>query len=203
MIKLAAVIANFLDTGPFGKLLTAVDHGKLHPEILSQTFLSPVTALESARHTPKLRIMREHSQHLRPLRSRFVRDPESYEVFIASLSTRSPNYYSGMLDALHAQCVMYPPFLEFHKSRYGKNPPKSIAGSRAFTSDVRDSMQLIISQEVPFVTADTKLRAKSSSLLRCQVVHSDLDLNCIVATMQFLNLGWTSADKVGSLSIMP
>jgi hypothetical protein len=62
VVKLLIVIANFLDTGPFGKLLTAVDHGELPPEILSQTFLSPVTALESARHTPKLRIMREHSR---------------------------------------------------------------------------------------------------------------------------------------------
>ena len=61
-------------------------------------------------------------------------------------------------------------------------------------------MQLIISQDVPFITADAKLRAKSSAMLRCQVIHSDLDLNCIVATMQFVNLGWMTADKVGSSS---
>src|ERR1700736_5477578 len=152
---------NFLDTGPFGKLLTAVDHKVLPPEILSETLLSPVTALESAQHTPKLRIMREHSSHLRPLRSRFVRNPETYHDFIKSLSTEAPDHYRGILNVLQAACVMHQPFLEFHLSRYGKNPPKTIAGSQRFTSDVRDSMQLIISQEVPFITSDIDLRKKS------------------------------------------
>lgn len=188
---------NFLDTGPFGKLLTAVDHGILPPEVLSQTLLSPITALESARHTPKLRIMHEHRANLRPLRSRFIRNPGSYEGFLATLSVESPDYYRGMLDAMHAQCVMYPPFLAFHKSRYGKNPPKTIAGSKRFTSDVRDSMQLIISQELPFITSDLDLKKKLSPLLRCQVIHADLDLNCILGAMQTTNLGWLTGDRVG------
>jgi hypothetical protein len=188
---------NFLDTGPFGKLLTAVDHGILPPEVLSQTLLSPITALESAQHTPKLRIMHEHRANLRPLRSRLIRNPGSYEGFLATLSVESPDYYRGMLDAMHAQCVMYPPFLAFHKSRYGKNPPKTIAGSKRFTSDVRDSMQLIISQELPFITSDLDLKKKLSPLLRCQVIHADLDLNCILGAMQITNLGWLTGDRVG------
>jgi hypothetical protein len=62
----------FLDTMLFGKLLTAVDRKKLPPEVLSEVLLSPITALESAQHRGKLRIMRDHSSHLRPLQSRFV-----------------------------------------------------------------------------------------------------------------------------------
>src|SRR5437879_1486539 len=135
----------FLDSGPFAKLLTAVDHKQLPPEVLSESLLSPVTALENAQHTPKLRIMREHSSYLRPLHSRFIRNPGSYGDFLRSLSTKTPDCYRGFLDALHAQCVMYPPFLKFHLSRYGNNPPKGIAGSQRFTSDVRESMQLIFS----------------------------------------------------------
>jgi len=92
--------------------------------------------------------------------------PESYEAFLATLSVESPDYYRGILNAMHAQCVMYPPFVEFHKSRYGKNPPKTIAGSKRFTSDVRDSMQLIISQELPFITSDLDLKKKLSPLLQ-------------------------------------
>src|SRR6266513_2702769 len=147
--------------------------------------------------TPKLRIMHEHRANLRPLRSRFIRNPESYEDFLATLSVESPDHYRGVLNAMHARCVMYPPFLQFHKSRYGKNPPKTIAGSKRFTSDVRDSMQLIISQELPFITSDVDLKTKLSPLLQCHVVHADLDLNCILGAMQIANLGWVTGDRVG------
>jgi len=184
----------------FGKLLTAVDRKKLPPEVLSEVLLSPITALESAQHRGKLRIMRDHSSHLRPLQSRFVRNPESFNDFKTLLSTENPEHFRGQLDALHAQCAVYPPFLSFHLSRYGKNPPKSIADSQRFTSDVRDSMQLIISQEIPFVTGDADLRKKSSGMLRCQVIHSDSDLNCILASIRFVSLGWLTADKVGAAS---
>jgi hypothetical protein len=136
----------FLDTGPFTALLTVVDRKRFPPEILSECLLSPVTALEAAQNTPKIRIMHQYKNHLRPMRNRFIRNPDLYDDFIGSLATERPDYYRGLLNALHAQCVMYPPFLEFHRSRY-KDPPKSIAGSQRFTSDVRDSMQLIISQE--------------------------------------------------------
>jgi hypothetical protein len=191
-------MACFLDTTPFGQLLSAVDGKKLRPEVLSETMLSPITALESAQHRGKLRIMREHASCLQPLNSRFIGNPETFQDFVRSLSTEAPDYFRGMLDALHARCVMYEPFLRFHLSRYGKNPPKSIAGSQRFTSDVRDSMQLIISQEVPFITCDIDLRKKSSPLLQCKVIHSDSDLNCVISAMRFANLGWLTADKVGS-----
>jgi hypothetical protein len=187
----------FLDTMLFGKLLTAVDRGKLPPEVLGEALLSPITALESAQHRGKLRIMRDHSSYLRPLRSRFVRNPETFEDFKAFLSTKSAEHFRGELDALHAQCVMHAPFLAFHLSRYGNNPPKGIVGSQRFTSDVRDSMQLIISQEIPFITGDADLRKKSSGMLRCQVIHSDSDLNCVLATIRFVSLGLLTADKVG------
>jgi hypothetical protein len=98
---------------------------------------------------------------------------------------------------MHARCVMYPPFLQFHKSRYGKNPPKTIAGSKRFTSDVRDSMQLIISQELPFITSDVDLKTKLSPLLQCRVIHADLDLKRILSAMQITNLGWLTGDRVG------
>lgn len=61
-------------------------------------------------------------------------------------------------------------------------------------------MQLVMSQEIPFVTSDIDLQKKSSSLLRCHVIHSDADLNCIMATVRFLDLGWVTADKVGIAS---
>jgi len=118
----------FLDTMLFGKLLTAVDRKTQPPEVLGETLLSPITALESAQHRGKLRIMRDHSGYLRPLRSRFVRDPETFDDFKSFLSTKSAEYFRGLLDALHAQCVMHAPFLKFHLSRYGANPPKGIVG---------------------------------------------------------------------------
>jgi hypothetical protein len=186
----------FLDTTPFGRLLTAVEKKQVPPAILSETLLSPITALESAQHRGKLGILRSHSRHLRPLISRFIGNPETFDDFVKALSTESPAYFGGMLDALHVRCVMYEPFLRFHLSRYGKNPPKGIAGSQRLTSDVRDSMQLILSQEVPFITCDLDLRRKSSPLLQCQVIHSDPDLNCVLASMRFTNLGWLTADKV-------
>jgi hypothetical protein len=185
----------FLDSGPFAKLLTAVDHKELSPEVLSQSLLSPITALENAQHTPKLRVMREHSSYLRPLQSRFIRNPDSYLDFVRSLSTETPDYYRATLNVLHAQCVMYPPFLEFHLSRYGKNPPKTIAGSKRFTSDVRDSMQLAISQEVPFITADRDLAKKLPQAARCHVIHADLEPKVIVMTMWIVNNDMMTADK--------
>jgi hypothetical protein len=188
-------MACFLDTTPFGRLLTAVERKQLPPEVLSENLLSPITALETAQHRGKLGILRDHSRHLRPLVSG---NPETFNDFVKALSRESTAYFSGMLDALHARCVMYEPFLRFHMSRYGKNQPKGIAGSQRFTSDVRDSMQLILSREVPFITWDLDLRRKTSPLLQCQVIHSDPDLNCIIASMRFTNLGWLTADKVHS-----
>jgi hypothetical protein len=190
----------FLDTMLFGKLLTAVDRKNLPPQVLTETLLSPITALESAQHRGKLRIMRGHASHLRPLQSKLVRDPNGFEHFRRSLATKGPEHFRGELDALHVQCVMHGPFLAFHLSRYGYRPPTSIAGSQRFTSDVRDSMQLIMSQEIPFITSDADLRKKSSSLLCCHVINSDADLNCILATIRLVGLGWLTADKVGAAS---
>lgn len=188
----------FLDTGPFGKLLTAVDHKKVPPEVLAESLLSPVTALELAQHTPKLRIMQEHSGHLRPLdrnHSRVVLDFQWGPDFVTSLTANGPDYFRGLLNAMHARCVMYQPFLDFHLSRYGANPPKTIANSQRHTSDVRDSMQLIISPDVPFITSDRDLVKKSSSMVRCQVIATELDVNCIVWAMRLVNSGMTTADK--------
>jgi hypothetical protein len=185
-------MACFLDTGPFGKLLTAVDHGTLSPEVLSKSLLSPVTALELAQHTPKLRILSQHSTYLRPLtraHSRVVREFDWEQDFIAAIALKGPGYFRGKLDAMHTHCVMYPPFLDFHTSRYGKNPPKTIANSQRYTSDVRDSMQLIISADVPFITSDRDLTKKASALMRCQVICTDLDLDRIVETMGIANSG--------------
>jgi hypothetical protein len=61
-------------------------------------------------------------------------------------------------------------------------------------------MQLIISQEIPFITGDADLRKKSSGMLPCKVIHSDSDLNCILWTIRFVSQGWMTADKVGQLS---
>jgi len=191
-------MACFLDTTPFGCLLNAVGKKQLPPEVLGETLLSPITALESAQHRGKLGILRDHSRYLRPLVSRFIGNPAAFDDFLRALSMESPNYFRGMLDALHARCVMYEPFMRFHLSRYEKHPPKGIGDSQRLNSDVRDSMQLIISQEVPFITCDLDLRRKSSPLLQCQVIHSDPDVNSVIAAMRFANLGWLTADKVHS-----
>ena len=89
-----------------------------------------------------------------------------------------------------------PAFLNFHMSRYGKNPPKTIANSQRYTSDVRDSMQLIISPDVPFICSDRDLVRKASPLMRCQVIYTDLDVNCIIGAMRLVNSGLTTADKL-------
>jgi hypothetical protein len=70
-------------------------------------------------------------------------------------------------------------------------------GSQRFTSDIRDSLQLIVSQEITLITCDKDLQRKVSPLLQCHVIHTDLDANCILAAMRFVNLGWVTADKVG------
>ena len=57
-------------------------------------------------------------------------------------------------------------------------------------------MQLIISRGVPFITPDRKLVTKTSTLIDCQVVSADLDLNCIVGAMRLVNSGMTTANKV-------
>jgi len=187
----------FLDTGPFGKLLTAVDHESLPPAVLSESLLSPVTALELAQHTPKVRILLKHSSYLRPLtrlHSRVVLDFDWARDFVAALSSKGPDYFRGLLNVMHTRCVMYPPFLAFHTSRYGKNPPKTIANSKRHTSDIRDSMQLIISPEVPFITSDRDLVRKASPLMGCQVTYADLDVNCIIGSMHLVNSGLMTAD---------
>jgi hypothetical protein len=188
----------FLDSGPFGKLLTAVDHKNLPPMVLSESLLSPVTALELAQHTPKLRILLEHSTYLRPLsrlHSRVIWDLDWGQHFVGALSSRGPDYFRSLLNVMHTQCVVYQPFLDFHLSRYGKNPPKTIANSQRYTSDVRDSMQLIISQDIPFITSDNDLVKKASPLMHCQVIPTDLDLNCIMFAMHLVNSGKLTADK--------
>jgi hypothetical protein len=116
--------------------------------------------------------------------------------FVAALSSKDPDYFRGLPNVMHTRCVVYPPFLAFHLSRYGKNPPKTIANSQRHTSDVRDSMQLIISPEVPFITSDRDLVKKSSPLMRCQVIYADLDLNCIIGAMRLVNSGMMTADKL-------
>jgi hypothetical protein len=58
-------------------------------------------------------------------------------------------------------------------------------------------MQLIISQELLFITSDLDLKKKLSPLLQCHVVHADLDLKCILGAMQITNLGWVTGDRVG------
>ena len=102
----------FLDTGPFGKLLTAVDHKKLPPSVLSESLLSPVTALEVAQHTPKLRVMREHSSYLRPLDRRYSRVVSDFawnSDFVGDLSSKTPDYFRGLLDFWHlgASCTSH------------------------------------------------------------------------------------------------
>jgi hypothetical protein len=191
-------MSSFLDTGPFGKLLTAVDHKNLPPEVLSESLLSPVTALELAQHTPKLRILLEHSAYLRPLtrlHSRVVLDFNWGREFVAALSSKGPDYFRGLLNVMHTRCVMHQRFLDFHSSRYKKNPPKTIANSQRHTSDIRDSMQLILSPEVPFITSDRDLVEKASPLMDCRVVYTDLDLTCIVGVMRLVNSGMMTADK--------
>ena len=161
----------FLDTGPFGKLLTAIDHKNLPPAVLSETLLSPVTALELAQHTPKLRILLQYRAYLRPLsraHSRVVLDFDWGQDFAAALASKGPDHFRSLLNVMHTQCVVYQPFLDFHLSRYGSNPPKTIANSQRHTSDIRDSMQLIISPEVPFITSDRDLVKKLSPLMPCQ-----------------------------------
>ena len=58
-------------------------------------------------------------------------------------------------------------------------------------------MQLIISQEIPFITSDIDLQKKALLHLRCQVIHVVLDVYCIISAMRFANLGWLTADRVG------
>src|ERR1019366_2049079 len=128
--------------------LTAIDLKNLPPIVLSESLLSPVTALELAQHTPKLRILLEHSAYLRPLscmHSRVVLDFDWGQDFVAALSSKGPDHFRSLLNVMHTQCVVYQPFLDFHLSRYRNNPPKTIANSQRHTSDIRDSMQLIIS----------------------------------------------------------
>ena len=129
------------------------------------------------------------------MRTRLIRNPDSYFEFLRSLSTESPAHYKGFLDALHAQCVMQPLFLNFHRSRYKTNPPKTIAGSHRHGGDVRDSMQLILSQEVPFITSDHDLTTKLPTGTNCQVIYSELKLELIVTAMRLVNGGMLTADK--------
>jgi hypothetical protein len=193
-------MANFLDSNLFGRLLVAVDHKDLPADILSETLLSPVTALEAAQHPRKLQIMRAHSRHLLPMRNRFIANPHGYDDFLSSLAIQKASYFRGQLDAMHASWIMHPRFLQFHLSRYGKTPPKGIAGSQRLNSDVRDSMQLIFSQEVPFITNDSNLRSKLSPLMCCHVIHCDADLNCILGAMHLTNRNLTTADKLAQLT---
>ncbi len=119
-----------------------------------------------------------HSGYLRPLDRRHSRVVVNFQWlpdFVASLSSNGPDYFRSLLNVMHARCVTQQPFLDFHLSRYGKNPPKTIANSQRHTSDVRDSMQLIISPDVPFITSDRDLVNKVSPKMPCQVIHTDLD----------------------------
>jgi hypothetical protein len=103
----------FLDTGPFGKLLTEVGRKNLPAAVLSESLLSPVTALELAQHTPKLQILRMHSGYLRPLDRRHSLVVENFQWlpdFVASLSSNSPDYFRSLLNVMHARCVTHQPF---------------------------------------------------------------------------------------------
>ena len=190
----------FLDSGPFGMLLTAVDRKILPPEVLTESLLSPVTACELARHTPKLRIMREFSSFLRPLtrqHSRVIGELEWGPEFVAELTSKGTDYFRGKLDAMHARCVMYPPFLDLHLSRYGENPPKTITGSKRYTSDVRDSMQLLISRDIPFITFDWDLMKKLPPKMPCHVVPCSREgkPELVLAAVRIANAGMFTADK--------
>jgi hypothetical protein len=57
--------------------------------LIGNTALSPLTALEVAQHHSKLRIMLEHRRHLRPTRNRFIADPQGYDDFLNSLLSPS------------------------------------------------------------------------------------------------------------------
>jgi hypothetical protein len=57
-------------------------------------------------------------------------------------------------------------------------------------------MQLILSQEVPFLTSDIDLRKKLSAHMNCQVIHCDCEAGCIVAAMRLVNMNLMTADKV-------
>jgi hypothetical protein len=141
----------------------------------------------------------EHSTYLRPLtwlHSRVVLEFDWAQDFVSALGSKGPDYFRGLLNVLHTRCGVYPPFLEFHMSRYEKNPPTTIANSKRHTSDVRDSMQLIISPEAPFITSDRDLVRKASPVMRCQVIYTDLDPNCIIGAMRLVNCGALTADKI-------
>jgi hypothetical protein len=56
-------------------------------------------------------------------------------------------------------------------------------------------MQLIISQEVPFITCDRDLAKKLSPKMRCQLICADPDLKSIIAAMRLVNSGMMTADK--------
>jgi hypothetical protein len=190
----------FLDSGPLGMLLTAVDRKKLRPEVLAESLLSPVTALELAQTAPKRRVLLEHSSCLRPLtrsHSRVLVGFDWAQDFLAALGSKGADYFRGLLNAMHTRCVMHPRFLEFHLSRYGKNPPKTIAGSKQYTGDVRDSMQLIISLDVPFITFDQKLMRKLPPGFPGWVVPCSRDAapELVVASMQIANAGMFTADR--------
>lgn len=183
----------FLDTNALGLLLTAVNNGKIQREVLSQTLLSPVTAYEIARK--KLPILRQQSDLLRPLRHRVIGNWNWFRDFLECMQKDDPALFKAKLDLLHATCVMYKPFLDLHKSRYGRNPPKTIAGSDGYTTDVRDTMQLLFSTDVPFITCDKKIARKLPPRMPCKVYPTGQTVDCVLWTISIVNANLLTADK--------
>ncbi len=183
----------FLDTNAFGLLLSGVNKGKIPPATLSLALLSPVTAYEAARE--KLSILRQHSGQLRPLRHRVIGNWDWFDSFIRCMQKDDPDLFRAQLDLLHTGFVMYQPFLDLHLSRYRRNPPKTIAGSARYTSDVRDTMQLLFSQDVPFITCDQDLTRKLPPRMPCKVYPTGQTLDCVLWTISIINADRLTADK--------
>ena len=154
----------------------------LPPEVLADLLLSPVTALECAQSSKDLPTLAKYRTYLRPLRSTLLSEPESYSEFMEQLQTEEPEFFKGMLDSFAVQCLMHPPFVDFHLARCsGAEDP----------NDVRDSMQLIVSQEILFITGG-KWREKTVPPA-CQVVPVELDVDSILSAIRIVNAGLTTA----------
>jgi hypothetical protein len=187
-------MACFLDTDVFSILLSEVAGNGLPAEILADSLLSPVTALECAQSKEQLPILTRYRAYLRPLRSRLLMEPEGYSQFLEHLETEEPDFFAEMLDIFYAQSITDPSFLNFHLSRYSQEDRErlgiqGILATTNYQTDVRDSMQLIVSQEILFITGD-KMRDKTIPPA-CQVVPVELDVPSILDAIRIVNAGLT------------